>query len=434
VQPFLWQSNWFRAAMLFGLISVVGIVARRITRGRLRRLLNVRVQPFALSAERARLAAVLEATSDFVGFADPDGYAMFINAAGRRMLGLGEQEGIRHRHIRELHPAWAAERVLNDGISTTLRDGTWSGETALLHRDGHEIPVSQVILAKRTPEGAVEWMATVARDITERKRIEDAINVLNSDLERRVAERTAELTALNKELEAFSYSVSHDLSAPLRNISGFTQLLQKRVDGSLDEKSGKYLATISDETRRMGTLIDSLLDFSKLNRAELRRAPVNLNRLVAEVRQESVLVTQGRSIEWQVEPLPEVLGDWHLLKQVFANLLSNAIKYTRSRADARITVGCEAGSPEEVVVFVKDNGVGFDMKHATKLFGVFQRLHSVKEFEGTGIGLANVQRIVHRHGGRVWAEAAENQGAAFFLALPKDVDRDADGAFARDAV
>jgi PAS domain S-box-containing protein len=434
VQPFLWQSNSFLAAMLFGFVSLVGVTARRITRSRLRRQIEQLEQDRALSAERARLAAVLEATSDFVGFADADGYAMFINAAGRRMLGLGEQEGIRHRHIRELHPAWAAERVLNEGIPTTLSVGTWSGETALLHRDGRQIPVSQVILAKKTSEGAVEWMATVARDITERKRIEDAIHVLNSDLERRVAERTAELTALNKELEAFSYSVSHDLSAPLRNISGFAQLLQKRVDGSLDEKSERYLATITDETRRMGTLIDSLLDFSKLNRAQLKRIPVNLNRLVDEVRQECVLETQGRLIEWQIEPLPEVLGDWYLLKQVFANLLSNALKYTRTQATARITIGCETVNPEEVVVFVKDNGVGFNMKHATKLFGVFQRLHSVKEFEGTGIGLANVQRIVHRHGGRVWAEAAENQGAAFFLTLPKDASPDNNSPSERDAV
>ena len=419
VLPFVWQSTWFRAAMAFGFVCIVAVAARRITRRRLRRQIEQLEQERVLTGERARLAAVLEATSDFVGFADAHGYAMFINAAGRRMLGLAEQEGIRHRHIRELHPAWAAERVLNEGIPTTLSAGTWSGETALLHRDGREIPVSQVILAKKTPEGAVEWMASVARDITERKRIEDAIHLLNSDLERRVAERTAELTALNKELEAFSYSVSHDLSAPLRNISGFAQLLQRRVDGSLDEKSGKYLATITDETRRMGTLIDSLLDFSKLNRAELRRIPVNLNRLVAEVQQESVLETQGRSIDWQVALLPDVSGDWNLLKQVFANLLSNAVKYTRTRAEARIIIGCETGNSEEVVVFVKDNGVGFNMKHATKLFGVFQRLHSVKEFEGTGIGLANVQRIIHRHGGRVWAEAAENQGAVFFFTLPK---------------
>ena len=168
----------------------------------------------------------------------------------------------------------------------------------------------------------------------------------------------------------------------------------------------------------MGTLIESLLDFSKLSRAELQKTAVDLNRLVAEVRQQFLFEMQDRSIEWRVEPLPVVLGDWNLLKQVFTNFLSNAIKYTRTRPQAQITVGCQTGNPEEVVVFVRDNGVGFNMKHASKLFGVFQRLHSVKEFEGTGIGLANAQRIIHRHRGRVWAEAEEERGATFFFALP----------------
>jgi light-regulated signal transduction histidine kinase (bacteriophytochrome) len=161
------------------------------------------------------------------------------------------------------------------------------------------------------------------------------------------------------------------------------------------------------------------LNFSRLGRAELQKSQVDLNRLVAEVRQQFAFETQDRSIEWRVEPLPQVLGDGNLLKQVFANFLSNAIKYTRNRRQATITVGCEAGNSEEVVLFVRDNGVGFNMKHASKLFGVFQRLHNVKEFEGTGIGLANVQRIIQRHGGRVWVEAEEDQGAAFFCSLPR---------------
>ena len=194
-------------------------------------------------------------------------------------------------------------------------------------------------------------------------------------------------------------------------------MLQKRANGSLDDKSERYLETISDESRRMGTLIESLLDFSKLSRTELHKTAVDLNRLVAEVRQQFLFEIQERSIEWRIEPLPVVLGDWHLLKQVLANFLSNAIKYSR-RPHAQITVGCQRGSSEEVVVFVRDNGVGFNMKYASKLFGVFQRLHSVKQFEGTGIGLANAQRIIHRHRGRVWADAEENRGSTFFFAIP----------------
>ncbi len=245
----------------------------------------------------------------------------------------------------------------------------------------------------------------------------EQIQRLNRELEQRVKERTAELEAANQELEAFSYSVSHDLRAPLRHIGGFATMLNAHAGATLDEKGKRYVTVIQDSARRMGQLIDDLLQFSRTGRAELRREPVKLDELVGQIRQGLEDESAGRKIAWQCTPLPVVTGDAALLRQVFANLLSNAVKYTRQRPEARIEVGATSGAGE-VVVFVRDNGAGFDMKYAEKLFGVFQRLHADEDFEGTGVGLATVRRIVQRHGGRVWAEAKVQEGATFFVAFP----------------
>ena len=252
------------------------------------------------------------------------------------------------------------------------------------------------------------------REIVERKQAFEQIQELNKQLQR----KSALLEAANQELESFSYSVSHDLRAPVRHIDGFATLLQ-RHEGAFDEQGRRHLDTISESAKRMGQLIDDLLVFSRIGRAELRHATVNLDQLVQDAIRDLEPETRGRNIVWKQDPLPTVVGDAAMLRQVFVNLLANAVKYTRLADPARIEITCAAGTAEEIVVSVRDNGVGFDMQYVDKLFGVFQRLHRQDEFEGTGIGLANVRRIVLRHGGRTWAEGKLNEGATFFFSLPK---------------
>jgi len=225
---------------------------------------------------------------------------------------------------------------------------------------------------------------------------------------------------VNKELEAFSYSVSHDLRAPLRHISGFTDLLQKSPGPDLDDRRLRFLRLISESAVKMGELIDSLLVFSRMGRAEMLHTRVDLNPIVRQAQRDVMQADPGRSVAWAIAELPTVAGDPAMLQLVFTNLLSNALKYSRTQDNASIQVGSMNGSGAEAVIYVKDNGVGFDMAYAGRLFGVFQRLHRAEEFEGTGIGLANVQRIVMRHGGRVWAESELGKGATFFVALPTD--------------
>jgi light-regulated signal transduction histidine kinase (bacteriophytochrome) len=258
--------------------------------------------------------------------------------------------------------------------------------------------------------------ADLEREVAERRRAELEVWVLNQELEKRVAERTAQLAAANQELEAFSYSVSHDLRAPLRTIDGYAALVTEDFPDLPAEAMG-HLHRVRDNARRMGTLIEDLLAFSRLGQLPVQRSAVDLAGLFAEVLDELRRGEPERPLDVTIEPLAPCDADPALLRQVVYNLLSNALKFTRGRDPARIEVGSQEG-PGEKAYFVRDNGAGFDMRHADKLFGVFQRLHRAEEFEGTGIGLSLVQRIVHRHGGRIWAEAAPDRGATFYFTLP----------------
>lgn len=261
-------------------------------------------------------------------------------------------------------------------------------------------------------------------EVEQRKRQEDQIRKLNQEL----ADRAAQLEASNEELESFAYSVSHDLRAPLRHAVGYSELLQKHTAPLTDDKSQRYIKTIVESSKKMGNLIDDLLAFSRIGRVETKKTLVNLEQLVKEVITEIEQETRDRDIAWKIGTLPAFYGDRSMLRLVLVNLLSNAVKFTRMRTRAEIEIGCADRDKDEVEVFVRDNGAGFDMRYANKLFGVFQRLHLAEEFEGTGIGLATVQRIIHRHGGKVRAEGAVDQGATFYFSVPKARDSKARAA------
>jgi light-regulated signal transduction histidine kinase (bacteriophytochrome) len=283
------------------------------------------------------------------------------------------------------------------------------------------------------------YQQRLAVEAEERRRAEERIRRLNTELEQRVRERTRELEEANRELEAFSYSVSHDLRAPLRHIAGFNEMLLKRIGGveaGLDETSRRYVGIINDAVGRAGALVDDLLAFSRMGRADLMETRVDSNVLVNELVREYEEETSERAIEWRIGDLPDVHADPAMLRLVWRNLIGNAVKYSRHARPAVIEIG--AGTREEfahtaeevegvgadsIIFFIRDNGVGFDMKYSDKLFGVFQRLHRTDEFEGTGIGLANVRRIIQRHGGRTWAQASPGKGATFYFSLPAHRER-----------
>ena len=391
-------------------MRLVAQVARRIER---KRYID------ALRESENKYRMVLEQASDGIFILDQQGHLIEVNSRAGEMLGY-ECEELFRLNAREVIPEEDMV-VAHLNFAELLAGKPILSERRLRRRDGSLIHVE--ISAKMLDDGRIQ---AIARDITERKRAEEEIRGLNETLERRVAERTAQLEEANQELESFSYSVSHDLRAPLRFISGFADLLAKRAGPDLDETCRRYLSVISESVRQAGDLIDDLLEFSRMGRTEMCRTEINMNPLVHGILRMLNGETEGRNIVWEIEELPEVHGDPSMLRIVWQNLLSNAIKYTRTRAEAVIHIGSQSGGREHVF-FVRDNGVGFDMRYIDTLFGVFRRLHNAEEFEGTGIGLANVRRIIQRHGGRTWAEGEVGSGATFYFSLPRLAEERTDG-------
>jgi PAS domain S-box-containing protein len=338
---------------------------------------------------------------DLLCIAGFDGRFQRVNPAWRDVLGWEPDELTAAPFMDFVHP--------DDREATTKEMGRLSEGLKVLDFENRY----------RHRDGSYRWLHWVSAPVLEEGKIYAAARDVTA--ERKMTEdlkvSLAKVGEVNRELESFSYSVSHDLRAPLRHITGFAALLERSAGDRLDDKDRRYLGTIVNAATRMGRLIDDLLAFSRTSRAAISRQPVDLAQVVDEARRDIEDETAGRDLDWVVEPLPPVSGDREMLKLAFVNLLSNAVKYSRPRERARIEVGA-AKVNGSVTVFVRDNGVGFDPQYAHKLFGVFQRLHSADDFEGTGIGLATVRRIVSRHGGKVWAEGVPGRGATFYLSLP----------------
>ncbi len=365
---------------------------------------------------RARLLAQQELdrffilTRDMLCIAGFDGYFKRINPAWEKTLGFTKEELLSRPFLEFIHPD-DREKTLVESANLAKGQELISFENRYRCKDGS---YRWLLWSARSLVGEQLIFAS-ARDLTERKHSEERVQQLTEELKN----RANQLEISNKELEAFSYSVSHDLRAPLRHVDGFVEMLSKHAAEKLDESGKRYLKIIADSARQMGTLIDDLLIFSRMGRTEMQRIKVSMDLLVHEAVDGMQMEIKDRRITWKIESLPEVEADPSMLRQVWVNLIANAVKYTRPRDPAEIEIGSTAMTNNEWVFFVRDNGVGFDMEYANKLFGVFQRLHRSDEFEGTGIGLANVRRIISRHGGRTWAEGKINSGATFFFSLPK---------------
>lgn len=383
-----------------------------------------------VEAERVLLQTVIDTLPDSVFVKNVHSRIILVNNATLELLGAQDYAELENKTDFELFPEEAAQRFYADeqsllaGTEEIVNNmGTYPDKVG----DERWLWTTKVPL--RDADGKVVGIVGVNRDITQRKQEETALRLAlqaveearaNSDRYARLLEDQAEkLREANEELESFSYSVSHDLRAPLRHISGYVKMLEKDTEGLLDEQAMRYLRVIASASKEMGQLIDDLLSFARAGRMEMQTHPLQLATVVEDIVCKLAAETPERDIDWRIGTLPDVVGDSALIRLVLSNLIGNAVKYSRNREHAVIEIGTAGGEDGQVVIFVRDNGVGFEMQYAHNLFGVFQRLHRADEFEGTGIGLAMVRRIISRHGGRTWAEAELDKGATFYFTLAK---------------
>ena len=373
----------------------------------------------ALRESEARLAEIVDSALDAIITVDSQHRILVFNRAAEKMLLCPVQEAIGQSLDRFIPERFGTAHFFHmhsiDETCAATHDTAGARSVYGLRADGEEFPVEASI--SQVEAGGQKLYTLIMRDITERKHAEEEVRRLNQELEQRVADRTAQLQAANKELEAFSYSVSHDLRAPLRHINGFSQALLEDYADKLDETGKSYLQELRGASQEMAQLIDDVLQLARVTRTEMRRAVINLSELANSIAAEMQKEDPERTVVVDIEDGLSTLGDKRLLGIMLGNLMGNAWKFTSKRAQAEIRFG-QKQQGAELVYFVRDNGAGFDMTFADKLFGAFQRLHTAAEFEGTGIGLATVHRIVNRHGGRVWAEGMVGRGSTFYFTLP----------------
>ncbi|WP_276374552.1 PAS domain S-box protein [Chryseolinea sp. H1M3-3] len=386
-------------------------------------LTRIEKQTVDLSESEERLRAVLDSSITAVIVMDVHGVIIDWNERAEKMFGWKRHEAL-NRDLADTIIPHNLREAHRSGLKHFLATGRGSVfnrliEIVALHRNGSEFSIELAVSRLKTND--VVTFCGFITDITERKRAEEEIKLFSQKLEQMVADRTKELELVNKELESFSYSVSHDLRAPLRAIHGYVNIFAEEYANKFDDEAKRLTNIIMSNTQKMGRLIDDLLAFSQLGRKELVKTQTSMTQMVKSICEEQKRSETDRSIEFTIHELPFAFVDTVTIRQVWVNLISNAVKYTRHKPHATIEIGANEEGDYQVY-YVRDNGAGFDMLYYDKLFGVFQRLHSQKEFEGTGVGLAIVQRIVLRHGGKVWAEAEPNVGATFYFSLQQYVE------------